>query len=388
MKKLAPFALACLLIATPSYAQLGGLTKRLEQAQKVADQAKKLSDLHISEKEERAIGETISEKLRTAFGVDQDPAVTKYVSLVGTVLAQSSTRPALNWQFIVLDTDGVNAYAAPGGIVHVTRGLLGLVKNEAELAGALAHEITHITEKHTINAIQKSSTLELASNEVSDSGLTGAAIAKIGEAGFYKVFENRFDRGDEMEADKVGVRVANKVGYNPAGLSSALQKLADRNKDEKEPNGLFASHPQLSERIAAIVKLLKDEKLGSTASVDARYSKTITFTVVPTTAIAMVDRGARGLAGSSAKAEPAKDGKAADEKKTEEKKADAPKKSGLGLGGLSLTKGSQSQNSQNVASAGARGIRPDRDAKGGDNPRIVRVTLTASEIDAFKKGIA
>jgi len=377
-------AIALLLAATPAYAQIPNLKKRLDQAQKVADKAKKLSDLHISEKEERAIGETISEKLRTAFGVYQDPAVTRYVSLVGTVLAQSSSRPALNWQFIVLDTDGVNAYAAPGGLVHVTRGLLGLVRNEAELAGTLAHEITHITEKHTINSIQKSSTIELASDEVGDSGLSGAAISKIGEAGFYRVFENRFDRGDEMAADKIGVRVANKGGYNPAGLSSALQKLADRNKDEKEPNGLFASHPQLSERIAAIGKLIKDEKLGSTANVDARYSKTITFTVPPTTAIAMVDRGARGLTGSSEKAAPAKD----DEKASSEKKKDEPKKSGLGLGGLSLTKGSQSQNSQNVASAGARGIRPDRDAKGGDNPRVVRVALSAAEIDAFKKAIA
>ena len=377
MKKTA-IAIAFLLSATPAQAQLGNLTKKLEKAQKVADKARKLSDLHISEKEERAIGEQISEKLRDAFGVYQDPGVTKYVSLVGTVLAQSSSRPALNWQFIVLDTDGVNAYAAPGGLVHVTRGLLGLVRNEAELAGTLAHEITHITEKHTINAIQKSNTVELASDEVGDSGLTGAAISKIGQAGFYKVFENRFDRGDEMEADRVGVRVANKVGYNPAGLSAALQKLADRNKDEKEPNGLFASHPQLSERIAAIGKLIKDEKLGSTANAEARYSKTITFTAPPTTAIAMVDRGARGLTGSSAKAEPAK----------EEKKEEPKKKSGLGLGGLSLTKGSQSQNSQNVASAGARGIRPDRDAKGGDNPRVVRVALSAAEIDAFKKAIA
>jgi Zn-dependent protease with chaperone function len=353
----------------------------MDQAQKVATKAKKLSDLSISEKEERAIGEAISDKLRTAFGVYQDPAVARYVSLVGTVLAQSSSRPALNWQFIVLDTDGVNAYAAPGGLVHVTRGLLGLVKNEAELAGALGHEITHITEKHTINAIQKSSTIELASDEVSDSGLTGAAIAKIGEVGYQKVFENQFDRGDEMEADKVGVRVANKAGYNPAGLSSALGKLAERNKDQKEPNGLFASHPQLADRIAAIGKLIKDEKLSSTATVAARYGKTITLTVPPVTEIAVVDRGAKGLAGSGGKAEPAKP--AAEEPKKEE-----PKKSGLGLGGLKLTKGSQSQNSQNVASAGARGIKPDRDAKGGDNPRIVRVALSATEIDAFKKAIA
>ncbi len=101
------------------------------------------------------------------FGVYQDPSVTKYVTLVGAVLAQASTRPNLDWQFVVLDTDGVNAFAAPGGFIHITKGLLGLMKNEAELAGVLAHEITHVTEKHTVNAIMKGDTMKLASDSSS-----------------------------------------------------------------------------------------------------------------------------------------------------------------------------------------------------------------------------
>ena len=70
----------------------------------------------------------------------------------------------------MLDTDGVNAYAAPGGFVHITRGALGLMKNEAELAGVLGHEITHITVKHTIRAIQKSKVVSLGASEVGGSG--------------------------------------------------------------------------------------------------------------------------------------------------------------------------------------------------------------------------
>ena len=77
------------------------------------------------------------------------------MTLVGTVLAQASTRPDLNWEFIVLDTDGVNAFASPGGLVHITSGALGLIKSEAELAGVLGHEIAHITKKHTSTRIQK-----------------------------------------------------------------------------------------------------------------------------------------------------------------------------------------------------------------------------------------
>ena len=80
----------------------------------------------MSDADERKIGDVVSLKLREEFGVYQDKEVTKYVTLVGTVLAQASARPDLNWEFIVLDTDGVNAFAAPGGIMHITRGALGL----------------------------------------------------------------------------------------------------------------------------------------------------------------------------------------------------------------------------------------------------------------------
>src|SRR5215475_14369590 len=90
------------------------------------------------------------------LGVVQDPAIHKYVTLLGTALAKESERPNLNWTFIVLDTDGVNAFASPGGIVHVTRGALALAKNEAEIAGVLGHEIGHVAHKHTVNAIKKS----------------------------------------------------------------------------------------------------------------------------------------------------------------------------------------------------------------------------------------
>src|SRR4051812_16914491 len=107
--------IAVLLIAwcAPAYAQFGGLGDKLK---KVQEQKQKLDDLTVSESEERQIGEEVSEKVRQRFGVVQDAAVHKYVSLVGLALAKSSDRPNLNWTFIVLDTDGVNAFASPGGL--------------------------------------------------------------------------------------------------------------------------------------------------------------------------------------------------------------------------------------------------------------------------------
>jgi predicted Zn-dependent protease len=365
-----------------AFAQLGGLTGALNKAQQV----KRIADLKVTDAEERQIGQQVSDKIVDVFGVYQDADVTRYVTLVGAVLAQASTRPGLDWQFVVLDTDGVNAFAAPGGFVHITRGLLGLMKNEAELAGVLAHEIIHITGKHTVNAIQKGDTFKLASDEVGASGgMTQGLVTRMAQAVYSDVLNNKFSRNDENDADDKGVQLANKIGYAPAGLTSALTKLMDRNKDSKEPNGLFASHPALKERLTNIEKTIREKKLAATATVQPRYAKHITFDAKPAGELATVAEGSRGLTGGEAK--PSGTDAKADPKKEEPKKEE--KKSGGGL--LSRLRpggGSQAQQSQTVASAGARGVNPDRDAVGGTNKNRVPVKIGPAEIAEFQKGIA
>ena len=365
--------LAALLAAAPASAQLSGALGKLNKA---ADQADKVKGFHISEPDERKIGEQVSLQIRNTFGVYQDAAVTKYVTLLGTVLAQGSSRPNLNWEFIVLDTDGVNAFAAPGGIIHITRGALGLAKTEAELAGVLGHEITHVTEKHTIGSIEKSNMIGVTADQVGKNGLAQEALAKVVEQVYKNVLNNKFDRNDELEADKLGIVLADQAGYAPNGLGTLLTKIAARNKDQKEPNGMFASHPQLDERIAKIKQAVTAQKLAATALVAPRYTKTITFDAKPITAIAVVAEGSRGLAGSGSTA-----------KKEDEKKDEKPK-GGMFGGKLGLSKGSETKSSQTVASAGARGGVPDRDAVGGPNKSKVTVTVTPAEVAAFKKGIA
>ena len=370
-----------LLPAAPALAQLGGLNKAIGKAQKAKEQTDKVKGIVISDSDERKIGEQISAALLDRFGVYQDKNVTKYVSLVGNVLAQASSRPNLKWEFIVLDTDGVNAYAAPGGLVHITRGALGLIKNEAELAGVLGHEITHVTAKHTIDTIRDQNAKDLLVGAASDKAgtLTGDGLKLLTGAGFNFLYNGKFSQRDEMESDRIGTELANKVGYAPTGMSAVLQKIADRNKNQAEPNGWFASHPAIKERITAMQKEIKDEKLHATALAAARYTSTITFDVKPAAMIATIAPGAKGLAGDTA---PPKDDKTT---KPEDKKAEPAKKGGLGS---FLTKGTQAQNTGTVASAGSRGGVPDRDAEGGSNRNKVRVTLSAAEIEAFKKGIA
>jgi predicted Zn-dependent protease len=363
-------AIALAVSAGPAMAQLPGkLGKAASQAKDTADKAKKAAEIwdafNVTEAEEVDLGRQVSDKLRERYGVVQDKAVHKYVTLVGTMITQASSRPGLAWKFIVLDTDGVNAYAAPGGFVHITRGALSLLTNEAELAGVLGHEVAHVTERHTINAIKKSKGVELTA-EMSRSQVLSAVADKSYEI----LFEGMYNRGDELDADAKGAVFANAAGYAP-GLGAFLQRLSDRNKGQSARNGLFASHPETKERIDKLGAQVVSRKFTSKAQVAARFKTAITYTPVPMASITQVEAGSAGLAGGKS------DGKA------------APASGGgkLGLGTMSAL-GGEKKSTSTIASAGARGGLPDRDAKGGGNATIVTVTVSAAEVADFKRGIA
>jgi len=365
-------AVGIVALAHPAAAQLGGVLGKAQKGLKRAQQAQ--DRLVVSQAEEEEIGADVSAKIRQRFGVVQDRGVHTYVTEVGLLLAHESSRPGLPWKFIVLDTDGVNAFASPGGYIHITKGALALIRNEAELAGVLGHEITHVTEKHTINAIEKNKLVQLGADKAG--GNKGAVISAIAGRAYEMVIENSFDRADEREADAKGVRLAAKLGYAPEGLADFLSRLADRNKGQSERNGLFASHPETKERISAI----RGEAAGlggKRALVAARYASTITWEPTDITEVPQATAGAAGLAeGSSARAG------------TQTEKPAEPKKKGFGLSALKKTVAGESQSAQVSASGGARGVGPDRNAKGGPNPSLVTVTITSADLAAFRKGIA
>ena len=349
---------------------------RANQAKSAKD---KYDDLNFTDKEERQLGEQVSAKLRDRFGVYQNRDVTKYVTLVGTVLARESSRPGLDWRFVVLDTDGVNAYAAPGGIVHVTRGLLGLMKTEAQLAGVLGHEITHVTAKHTIRAIQQQKLISMGADQAGNSSYRSALVAKAAEHAVQKILRRRVQPRGRKRSRQVRHPARQQGRLLAQGLLEVLQSIDARNSGREDRNGMFASHPATKDRIQKLEKQIADERLTNTAAVAARYRQNITFDAKPASEIASDVRGANGLASGDKKKD---DGKKSDDADT----ADQPKKKGLGLGGV--TGGKQANSGQQIASAGARGGLPDRDATGGPIKTLVLVSVTPAEVVAFKKGIA
>lgn len=355
-------------VAEEQLGRIGGIAKRAQQ----------LRELQVTEDEEKQIGAAVSQKVRERYGVVQDAGVHRYVALVGSVIAQASSRPNLPWTFIVLDTDAVNAFAAPGGYIHITRGALALIQSEAELAGVLGHELVHVTEKHTIRALQKNKSIQMGTNET----LSGnaALLNRVVDDVYLDIIEKGFGRAEENESDEKGVMLANTVGYAPQGLGAFLTRLQERNKDAKEKRGLFASHPEMNERLERLSRQIENSKLTATATLEARYRTHITYKPVPQTEIAVVEAGAAGLAGDGGD-------KAASntDARKEEPKKEEQKKRGFGLSRMLPGGGGEQKSAQVSASGGTRGVDPERDAKGGSNPKPVPVKILAADIAAFKK---
>ena len=373
--------LMMLAYATPTWAQLGRILKGAERVQKARD-------IVFTEQEEQELGAAVSERIRAHYGVVQDQAVHRYVTLVGSLLGQASSRPKLTYRFIVLDTDGVNAFAAPGGYIHITRGALALTTNEAELAGVLAHEIAHVTEKHTVKALQRSRTVGMATSETSGAGVTGYVVNQFADRAFEVVYAG-FDRGDELESDKVAVVLAGKVGYDPKGLSAFLTRLTERNKsntDTATKQGLFASHPEMQERLDKMARQIASEKLAGTVTLADRFRTHVQYTPTQQEQLTLVDRGAKGLTGGAS--EPDKSAAAEGDKSAQDKSAqkeEPKKKRGFGLGSLLAPKGNEKKQAQVTGSGGSRGVDKERNAKGGGNPAIVAVNVTQGEIEQFRK---
>jgi predicted Zn-dependent protease len=224
-----------------------------------------------------------------------------------------------------------------------------------------------------VKAIQQSKGVTLVADTAGKGGsLREQFLAEMSGKIFNKVFEGEFSQKDENNADETGIRIANKVGYAPSGMVDVLKKIDARNGAREDRNGMFASHPATKDRIAKLTRQIADEKLTGKATVEARYKQHITFDAKPASEIATDVAGAAGLASG-------------DKKKDDDKKAEEPKKKGNALD--SITGKKQAQSGQQVASAGARGGLPDRDAKGGSNPSALNVKITAAELEAFKKGI-
>jgi predicted Zn-dependent protease len=231
----------------------------------------------VGEKDEIEIGRELASTLLGAAPLVANEAMQRYVQSVGRWLASQTERPDLPWQFGVLDAPQLNAFATPGGYIFVTRGLLERMRSEAELAGVLAHEIAHVLQKHHLKAIQKSGQVGLATGVLSLAIQDRNSLARDKLISFgTEMYSRGLDRGDELEADRLGVVIAARAGYDPYGLPAVLLTLQAMNPEDSGLALMFKTHPKPAERLEAIEKQspLLDAYAGQ-PQLEDRFSSTL-----------------------------------------------------------------------------------------------------------------
>lgn len=208
-----------------------------------------------SEVDEVTIGREWAAMLTGAAPLVGNEGLLRYVNRVGRWVAMQSERPALEWRFGVLDSPNVNAFATPGGFVFVTRGLVERLHNEAELAGVLGHEIAHVVRRHHLNAIRKTSGIGLGADLLVKFGLSKTAHADASSkllSGAREVMLRGLDKSDEYEADRMGVVLAARAGYDPYGLPAVLQAIEAISAEDSSVALLFDTHPAPGARLDAL----------------------------------------------------------------------------------------------------------------------------------------
>jgi predicted Zn-dependent protease len=205
-----------------------------------------------SSEEETRIGKQIAGNLLGAVPLVRDDKLQRYVNLVGNWVALQSGRKDISWHFGVLDTEDINAFAAPGGYIFLTKGLYRRLNNEAELAGVLAHEIAHVTRKHHLKVLKQSSLIgalgEAVSSKAKDSD--PAVQNLIGNGA--EIMARGLDKNAEFEADRVGIVFAARAGYDPWGLPDVLQDMAGLPAKDNRTSLLYKTHPHPADRLAAL----------------------------------------------------------------------------------------------------------------------------------------
>ncbi len=234
----------------------------------------------VPEKEEVAIGEQMASTLLGGAPLVHNAKLEKYVNDVGRWLALQTERPDLVWHFGVLDSEAVNAFAAPGGYIFITKGLLKRLNNEAELAGVLSHEIAHVLQKHHLKAIQKNASYgafaEVATMavEANSDGAKSQILTNLVQ-GTKELYARGLDKDDEHEADRMGIVIAARGGYDPFALPEVIHDLEKLNPKDPGAALLFETHPVPVDRLKAIDQAAGDklDAYGSQPTLAARFLK-------------------------------------------------------------------------------------------------------------------
>jgi beta-barrel assembly-enhancing protease len=262
-----------------------------------SEKASSPSNTNVSEEDQRKIdaykaevfiGRNMAGRLLQYYGVTDNTPLIEYVNTVGNYVASYSDFPERRYMFQVIDSPEINAFACPGGYILITTGTLKFVKNEAELAAILGHEIAHVGHRHMFDTIKAMDAKELEDNanaidknvkvdkelkarerpDPNESefgnivaryltgGTSGVSIVKAASAGMEVMLHKGLDKKYEYEADREGVKYAVSAGYAPYALPALLSRLGKRKSKAGVKDGFSKTHPSPKNRIRNVAKML------------------------------------------------------------------------------------------------------------------------------------
>jgi predicted Zn-dependent protease len=208
----------------------------------------------VSQQQEVEMGAQYSQQINQQLPLVTDAQVNQYINALGNQLARVADTRGLEWHFFVVNSPEVNAFAVPGGYVYVNRGLIERATRMDQLAGAMGHEIGHVTHRHSVKQMEQQNGAQIGVTlacilqpAVCNSGLGSTAINVGATAVFAK-----FSRNDEAEADQAGIEYTVKAGIDPRGIPEMFQILLDERQTRPSAvEAWFATHPMEEDRISA-----------------------------------------------------------------------------------------------------------------------------------------
>jgi beta-barrel assembly-enhancing protease len=269
-------------------AQFGGILNRAkdkidqgkQKAKPVSDRAERAAENFSAwtPEEEQQIGEATAAKMIAMFGILDAPKLTSYVSLVGGSVAQFAPRQ-VPYRFGILDSDIVGAFSLPGGFIFITKSALEGMANEAQLAGALGHEIVHVSERHLESEIRskKNSAWAVEEAKAKTSSQTPEYLSNKADAFLKEMFNMRLSRDKEDGADERGTMMAAQAGYAASGLLDFLRTLSAVNAqpgNQRAFGQLLSTHPPFDERIARLTPIVAKSAAGG-KTLEARFRGTV-----------------------------------------------------------------------------------------------------------------
>ncbi len=260
----------------------GIITEKQAESIKRTSEAFRRSAEEFTDSEEHYIGRSVAAEVFARYRPSTDETKMAYISRVGRVVALASDRPETfgGYRFQLLESDEVNAFAAPGGFIFITTATLALCEDEDMLACVLAHEVAHVVRKHGLNAISKARLTEafavltgeaaqiLTDHQADELARTlSGTVADISRT----LMETGYSRGSEEDADELAALYAARAGYDPQGLVRFL--LAMERSASVARGGFFKTHPKAEDRLDTVREAIEDGGLRAASPPELRVAR-------------------------------------------------------------------------------------------------------------------